>query len=398
VSRCVIVGGGQAAAQTAISLRKSGFAGEVCIVGEEPRAPYQRPLLSKTYLAGKLPVGQLAFRPEALYAKLDIHGRWRARVTEVDRSSRKVRLDDGSRLGYETLVLATGARPRRLDMPGADDARVMLFRSAEDADRARFRLKPGLRVVIVGGGYLGLEIASVAVRAGALVTVLEGAPTLLARVAGAEVAEFFTVVHRSEGVEVVTGAQVTRLAPTVDCADGSVYATDLVIVAVGAEPRTELALAAGLPCDDGVLVDECGRTEDPAIFAAGDCTNHPSPLLGRRVRLECVQNAVEQPKATAAAIAGTYSPYAEMPWFWSDQYEHKLQTVGLVAGHAGAMVRGDPSSGSFSVLYIHGDRVLAVDAVNAPKEFVLARSLLSKERIAEGGPTIDDWRAADVKL
>lgn len=380
-SRCVVVGGGQAGAQTATSLRQAGWQGEICVFGEENRLPYQRPLASKGYLAGKAGSDQLPLRPASSYDKLGIRVTCGAHIEAVDRKAQAIRLGGGSSVHYDVLVLATGSRPRRLALPGADTERVLVLRTADDADTLRRHLRVGERLVIVGGGYLGLEVASVVARLGAQVTVLEAAPNLLARVAGTPIAEFFAAAHRSEGVTVVTGARVTSLWPAVCCADGSAYPADAVVVAVGAEPRVELARDAGLACRDGIVVDEFGRTEDPVIFATGDCTNHPSGLLKRRLRLESVGNAVEQSKAVAATVAGSPTAYSAVPWFWSDQYEHKLQSVGIAGGHDRLVVNGDPADGSFSVTYFERDEVVAVDAVNAPREFVRARALLGQQVI-----------------
>ncbi|TQM01634.1 3-phenylpropionate/trans-cinnamate dioxygenase ferredoxin reductase subunit [Pseudonocardia kunmingensis] len=395
----MVVGGGQAAAQVAVSLRQAGYASSLTIVGDEPLHPYMRPPVSKAYLRGGLGTDRLTLRPPALYQKLEVEVRTRACVRAVDRDRAEIRLDDGERLGYDHLVLATGAVQRPLPFGGAGSPTVHALRTVEDADRLRPHLRPGRRLVIVGAGYVGMEVASVATGLGVAVTVLEAADRVLARVAGHAVSEHLTALHRAAGVEVVTGVAVSTIDPTngttgsvVTCHDGRRWQADLVLVAIGVLPRVELAEAAGIRCADGIAVDEVCRTTDPQIYAAGDCTNAHNPLYGRRIRLESVSNAVEQGKTVAAAITGRTRPTERVPWFWSDQYDVKLQTVGLLTGHATTVLRGNPVDGSFAVLYADGDgRVIAVDAVNAPREFSLARLTLGRAAACLSFPTPDDW-------
>lgn len=383
VTRCVIVGGGQAALQVAVSLRQSGYEGAVAMLCDEATPPYHRPPLSKGYLWGEVDPARLSLRPSELYERLVIDVAVGARAVAIERGARRVELADGTRVPYDALVLATGARPRRLPIPGTGVDQVHHLRTVGDADRLRERLSPTTRLVVVGGGYIGLEVAAAATRLGARVTVLEAQPRVMARVTGGEVAAFLTDVHRAHGVEVVTDAVVTRFdADTtggvgIVLRDGRALSCDEVLVAIGGVPNVELAEASGLACDDGIVVDECGRTGDPAIYAAGDCTKHPNPILRRRLRLESVHNAVEQAKAVAHAILGAATPYAQVPWFYSDQYDLKLQTVGLFGDADRVVVQGSPESREFSVHYLRGDRVVAVDAVNSPRAFVRARKLLS---------------------
>jgi len=394
---CVIVGGGQAAVQTALSLRQAGFRDPIAILCGEPAAPYQRPPLSKAYLAGEIDAERLAFRPRELYEKLGVDVREGAIAAAVDRAERRVALEDGTSLPYDALVLATGARPRPLGIAGEESERVHRLRTLADAKALRGRLRLGGRLVIVGGGYIGLEVAAVASKRGVRATIVEALPRLMSRVTGSEVAAFLTDVHRANGVEILTGAQASGLVREPDgggvqlaLADGRRVVADDVIVAVGVVPNVELAAACGLACEDGIVVDEHGRTSDPAIFAAGDCTSHPSALLGRRLRLESVHNAIEQGKAVARAVVGDLSePYVQAPWFWSDQYDLKLQTVGLWSRADRTVVHGDPEARSFSVLYLDDDGVVAVDAVNAPREFLLARKLFAEH--ASGAIPLDAW-------
>ncbi|MGI8626085.1 MAG: NAD(P)/FAD-dependent oxidoreductase [Geodermatophilaceae bacterium] len=397
--RCLIAGGGQAAAQVAISLRHVGYAGEITVIGDEPTAPYQRPPLSKAYLKGEISAEQLRFRPAALYEKLRVELRTGQRVVTVDRDKREIELDGGEHVPFDWLVLSTGARPRPLSVAGAEIPRLLALRTLADADRLRDMLTPGRRLLIVGAGYLGLEVAAVAARLGVAVTVLEAGERVLARVAGCEVAEFLAAVHADAGVKIVIRTTVRELlrgpdgaATGVVCSDGRSWAADLVLVAVGVAPEVELAEAAGLPCDNGIMVDGQARTRDPRIYAAGDCTNQLDAASGRRLRLESVNNAVEQGKTVAAAITGSSPRAAQVPCFWSDQYHVKLQTVGVLAGHAASVVRGDPAHGSFAVLYLDdGGHVVAVDAVNAPREFSFARSLLGRRPVGEPLPSPDAW-------
>ena len=396
--RCVIVGGGQAALQVAVSLRQAGYEGAVAILCDEATLPYQRPPLSKGYLWGELDAARLSLRPSNLYQRLAIDLSVGARAVAVDRSARRVELADGTSVPYDALVLATGARPRRLSIPGADLEPVHHLRTVRDADRLRDRLSRGARLAVVGGGYIGLEVAAAATRLGAGVTVLEALPRVMSRVTGPEVAAFLTDTHRARGVEVMTDAAVTRFEPDpaggvrIVLRDGQELPCDEVLVAVGVVPNVELAEACGLVCDDGIVVDACGRTRDPAIFAAGDCTNHPNPILGRRLRLESVHNAVEQAKAVASAIAGPAAPYAQVPWFYSDQYDLKLQTVGLFHDADRTSILGSPESREFAVLYLSADRIVAVDAVNAPWAFVRARKLFAGA--PDGSLPLSTWRAA----
>ena len=377
VTRVVVIGGGQAALQVAVSLRQSGYEGAVSILSEEETLPYQRPPLSKGYLWGEVDTTSLALRPLELYRRLDVDLLLGTRAVAIDRAAQRVELADGAALGYDALVLATGSRPQRLPIPGADTAHHL--RSVADADRLRASLSARSHLLVIGGGYIGLEVAAAATQLGARVTVLEALPRVMSRVTGVEVAEFLIAEHRARGVQVITDATASRIdAEGVALRDGREVRCDEVLVAVGVKPNVELAEACGLVCDDGIVVDAFGRTGDPAIFAAGDCTNHPNPILRRRLRLESVHNAVEQAKAVARTIAGSPARYAQVPWFYSDQYDLKLQTVGLFADADRVVVEGSPKSREFAVYYLSVDRVVAVDAVNSPRAFVRARKLLAQ--------------------
>jgi 3-phenylpropionate/trans-cinnamate dioxygenase ferredoxin reductase subunit len=379
----VIVGGGQAAAQAVQSLRQQNFAGAITLVADEPYPPYQRPPLSKKYLAGELARERLFLRPPTFYTERGVELLTGLRAEELEPTARRVRLADGRVLRYDRLLLATGSRVRTLDVPGAGLRGVHYLRTIADVDGISASLTPGARAVLVGAGYIGLEVAAVLRQRGFEVTVLEAASRVMARAVSPEVSAAYERYHRDAGVAIHPGASVRALRGTervdaVETTDGRSFPCDVAIVGIGVVPNVELAAAAGLACDNGILVDEFARTADPHVVAAGDCTNHPLPGLGRRVRLESVPNAVHQAKIAAAALLGAPVPYSEVPWFWSDQYDLKLQIVGLAAGYDEVVVRGDPAARSFAAFYLAAGRLLAVDAVNSPREFLAAKRLVAE--------------------
>ena len=394
----VIVGGGQAGGEIAIELRKRQFPGRVLILSEEPHLPYKRPPLSKAYLAGSASLESLSVVPAASLEKAGIEFRGNARVVKLDRVAKRLTLADGERLDYFKLALATGGRARPLPVAGADRPNVFLLRTIADVQAIRARCAPGKRVCIVGGGFIGLEVAAVLCKAGLKVTVLEGLPRVLARVTVPEVSAFYERVHRDAGVDLRTGAQLAGFEGTPEVthavlADGHRIDTDLVVVGIGLIPNTALAEQAALAVDNGIVVDDCARTSDPDIVAAGDCTSHPNARYGRSIRLESVQNAMEQGRAAAATLAGSPAPYRSVPWFWSDQYDLKLQMVGLSAGFERLVIRGDPAKGrAFAVLYFRGDELLAADTVNRPQDFMFAKKLVA-ERIP-----VDPEKVADESV
>jgi 3-phenylpropionate/trans-cinnamate dioxygenase ferredoxin reductase subunit len=394
----VIVGGGQAAAQAVQSLRQLAFAGAITLVSEEPHPPYQRPPLSKKYLAGELTRERLLLRPAAFYADRGVTLELGRRVEELALDARRVRLDDGRTLAFDRLLLATGSRVRRLDVPGAALAGVHYLRTLADADSIVASLAPGARVLLVGAGYIGLEVAAVVRTRGHEVTVLEAADRVMSRTVSPEISAFYDACHRAAGVVLHYGAAVAALRGTarvssVETTDGRSFPCDVVILGIGIVPNVELAAAAGLPCDNGIVVDELARTPHESVVAAGDCTNHPQPLFGRRVRLESVPNAVHQGKVAAGTLAGAPTPYSEVPWFWSDQYDLKLQIVGLSFGHDEVVLRGDPAARSFAAFYLAAGRLLAVDAVNSPREFAAGKKLVATHakipRETLRDPTVD---------
>ncbi|MDC0740746.1 NAD(P)/FAD-dependent oxidoreductase [Polyangium mundeleinium] len=389
--RIVIVGAGQAGGELAAGLRKQGYAGRVVLLGDEPHPPYQRPPLSKGFLLGKAALTDLYLKPLATYERFDIELRLGTRVEAIDRSTCELALQDGSRLSYDKLVLATGGRARRLRLPGLESAtldNLFSVRSIADIEAMRAKFVAGNRLVLIGGGYVGLEVAAVAVQLGLRVTLLEAAPRLLARVTGPEVSSFVEQLHRERGVEFRLACEVQGLE--LDEARRQVRGVrvvrdgvpeqidaDLVLVGIGLVPNTELASGAGLAVDDGIVVDEYACTADPAILAIGDCANQPSAITGGRIRLESVPNAIEHARVAAATLMGKREPYAAIPWFWSDQYGLKLQMVGLSAGYDQCVTRGSAGGKEFSAFYLKDKRLLAADVVGRPAEFMAAKRLVA---------------------
>ena len=383
--RIVIVGAGHCAGQLAARLRAEGFEGAVVLVGDERHPPYQRPPLSKQFVAGEVALDRVHLRPAEFYDSQRIELVLGTPVTSVDRDAHRVTLADGRSLDYDKLVLATGARPRELPVPGVELAGVDYLRHLDHAEALRARLEPGTRLAIVGGGYIGLEIAAVAAAKGVAVSVLETEPRLMSRVVAQPVSEYYRRLHTDAGVSVRTGSRVVAFeggggaVERVVLEDVDALETDLVIVGIGVVPNVELAVDSGLAAADGIVVDEFGRTEDADVYAAGDCSNHPSRLYGRRVRLESVHNAMAQAKVVAANLCGKATAYDEVPWFWSDQYDAKLQIAGLSQGHDESVVRGDPESGSFSVFYLDGGTIIAADTVNAMRDHLVCRTLVTNK-------------------
>ncbi|MEX0645954.1 MAG: FAD-dependent oxidoreductase [Parvularculaceae bacterium] len=395
----VIIGAGQAGAQAAASLRQEGFAGTITLVGEEPVLPYQRPPLSKAYLEGAFEKSRLFLRPAEFYAKEHIEVKIGARAAAIDRAQKQVLLANGEVLLYDRLLIATGAPSRKLNVPGAELPGVFTLRSIADSDALRPALAAEKRLVIVGGGYIGLEVAAVARKKGLAVTIIEAMDRCLARVAGVEVSHFYHQLHRGAGVDVRLGASLSGFAGKgrleAAIVDGEAIACGAALVSIGVAPSTNLAEASGLNVDNGVTVDETARTNDPSIWAAGDCANFPSPLYGRRMRLESVPNAIEQAKAAAANMAGRRTVYDSVPWFWSDQYDVKLQTAGLSDGADERLTRGDPRGRRYAVWYFKDGRLIAVDAMNDAAAFLAGKRLIAA-RASPDRKTLAD-PAADLK-
>ena len=380
MSKILIIGAGHAGGSVAAFLRQYGHEGPIVLVGEEDAPPYQRPPLSKAWLKGEADLEALLLRPLSFYEEQGIEFRPSTVAVSVDPEAKTVAFHDGSSETYDVLVLATGSTARKLPVPGGDHPDLLELRTLKDAERLKAALGPGKRLAVVGGGYVGLEAAASARALGAEAVVIERAPRVLARVASETLSTFFTAQHRAHGVEILTGAEVVAVAHDgVTLADGSVVQADAVLVGVGALACESLARSAGLRCDDGVVVDDQARTSDPAIFAVGDMTRRPIPVHGGvSHRLESVPNALEQAKQAAAAIVGRPGPAPEVPWFWSDQYDFKLQIAGLPFDADRQVVRGDPTAGGFAVFHLNGDRVVCVEAVNAPPEFMAGKQLIGK--------------------
>jgi len=382
----VIVGAGHAGGTVAALLRQYGFEGKITLLGEEPIAPYQRPPLSKAWLKGEADAESLALKPLSFYAEAGIELILSAKVTEIHRAAHTVSLADGRVIPYSTLILATGARARSLDIPGVDLAGVLTLRSAADAEALKALLGPGKRLAVIGGGYIGLEAAASARALGADAVVIEREPRILARVACQVLSDFFTDYHRAHGVAFEVNAQVERLEGAggkvtgVRLADGRVIACDVALIGVGAPPNDELAKDAGLECAGGVVVDEEARTSDPDIFAIGDVSHRPMTHYGRMFRLESVANALEQARHAASAITGRPPAAQEVTWNWSDQYDLKYQFAGVPFDVDDILVRGDPAAAKFAVFHLKGDMIQAVEAVNAPAEFMAGRQLIGQRR------------------
>ena len=376
----VIVGAGQAGVQAVASLRVEGYSGVLTMIGDEPFAPYQRPPLSKAYLLGTFERDRLFLKPETFYREAACELILGTGVRAIDRAAKTVILSDGRSLGYDMLLLATGTRVRKINCPGAGLAGIHYLRSIADVDRLRPALEKGKRLAIVGGGYIGLEVAAVAAKHGLDVTVFEALERVMARAVSQLVSDFFEQVHRAAGVKLLLNTGVEAFEGTDHLqalrAGGKSYGADLALVGIGVVPNMELARDAGLPCEDGIVVDQYCATADPAVFAAGDCTWH----LGREgipLRLESVQNAIDQAKHAALAMTGKPKSYREVPWFWSDQYDLKLQIAGLARPGDEIVVRGDPAARKFAVFHLREGAVAAVEAVNAAPEYLVGRKLIA---------------------
>ena len=382
----VIVGSGHAGGTAAALLRQYGYAEPIVLIGEEPLAPYQRPPLSKAWLKGEADAETLMLKPESFYDESGVGLHLSTRAERIDRDAKAVVMAGGAVAPYETLILATGARARRIPLPGLDLDCVLALRTAADADALKRALGPGKRMVVIGGGYIGLEAAASARALGAEVVVIEREPRVLARVACETLSDFFQDYHRRHGVHFIFGAGVEAIvggdgrAAAVKLAGDTLVEADVFLVGVGATPNQELAADAGLHCNDGIVVDLDARTSDPAIFAIGDCTRRPMPIYGGRLhRLESVPNALEQAKQAASAIAGRPAPAGEVPWFWSDQYDLKLQIASLPFDAVETIIRGDVASAKFAVFHLDAqNRVRAVEAINAPPEFMAGRLLIGQ--------------------
>lgn len=397
----VVIGAGQAASQLVASLRTEGFTGAITMIGDEKHLPYQRPPLSKAFLKGEIAADRLFIKPREFYGEANCTLHLGRSVTAVDRKARQVTLDDGTRLPYTKLVFATGSRVRKLPIPGADLPGCYYLRGIDDVDLIRPRMTPGARLAIIGAGYIGLEVAAVAVKRGLKVSVIEAMPRVLARAASPQISAFFEDEHRKAGVDLRCYVRTESIAQTGDMlavsTSSGIIPADFILVGVGILPNVELAKDAGLEIDNGIVVNQFAQTEDPDVFALGDCANLPNSFAkDGRVRLESVQNAIDQAKHAALAIVGKSKPYDEVPWFWSDQFDLKLQIAGLSTPTDQIVLRGDPASRSFAAFHLQDGTVTAVEAVNAAPEYMMgrriiaARARVAPERLADKAVPMKD--------
>ncbi|MGI9202793.1 MAG: NAD(P)/FAD-dependent oxidoreductase [Woeseiaceae bacterium] len=383
MKKVVIIGAGHAAGQLVASLRQKKFAGRITLLGEEPWYPYQRPPLSKKFLAGDMPAERLYVKPQSFYDDdPNVQVIVNTQVTSIDRTEQSVQTDTGQTFDYDFLIIATGSRPRALSLPGAELDGVSYLRGIDDVNAIRSQLGTRRQVVIIGAGYIGLEVAAVIAKLGHEVSVIEMADRVMSRVVSPEVSQFYQDIHSKNGVSLRLATGISQLAGSehvngVVLETGETLPADIVIVGIGIVPNTELATEAGLETANGVVVDDRCQTSDPNIFAVGDCTWHPNAILGRCIRLESVHNALEQAKTAASNICGEELHYGQVPWFWSDQYDLKLQIAGLSQDYDQVVIRGSIEQQSFACLYLAAGRLIAIDAINRPKDFIQSKALIA---------------------
>ena len=392
--RIVIAGAGHAAGQVVASLQQHKFDGQIALVGDEPYLPYQRPPLSKKFLAGEMPAERLYVKPASFYEDAGVELHLDTTIEALDRETRSLSVSNGDPVSYDALVLALGSRVRRLPVSGTDLEGVHYLRSITDVEAIRADFDKGRRLVVIGAGYIGLEVAAVARQAGLDVTVIEMEDRVMSRVVSPEISDYYQIEHANQGVKLqlstgVEGINGKKRVKSVTTSDGEEIPADVVVIGVGIEPNTALARDAGLDVDNGIVVDDHCRTSDPRIYAIGDCTMHPNGIYGRSLRLESVHNALEQAKTAVANICGIDTAYNQVPWFWSDQYDLKLQIAGLSEGYDDVVIRGNPAERSFSCLYLREGQLIAVDAINAPRDFVQSKQLIAD------GTILDADRLAD---
>ena len=394
--KVVIAGAGHAAGQLVASLKQQKFAGQIVLVGDEPYLPYQRPPLSKKFLSGDMPAERLYLRPTSFYDDPQIELRLETLITEIDRDRKTLKTDSGD-IAYDTLILALGSRVRRLTVEGADLDGVHYLRSIADVDGIHAELQHKKNAVIVGAGYIGLEVAAVIHQLGLEVTVVEMADRVMSRVVSPEISDFYQIEHTTQGVKLrlSTGIAAFRgdgRVSAVETTDGELIPADFVVVGIGIIPNVELASDAGLTVEDGIVVNDQCQTSDPSIYAVGDCTAHPNSIYDRQLRLESVHNALEQAKTAVNNICGKETHYSQVPWFWSDQYDLKLQIAGLSTGYDDIVIRGNPADRSFACLYLKDGKLIATDAVNSPKEFVQSKALIAARTV------VDREKLADTEV
>ena len=382
MTNVVIAGAGHAAGQVIATLRQKKYAGRITLLGEEAWYPYQRPPLSKKFLAGEMSAERLYFKPTSFYDDPGIDVHLSTRVAAIDRAAQSVRTADDQSFNYDHLVIATGSRPRELSLPGSNLGGIHYLRGVDDVNNIRADMAKQRRMVIVGAGYLGLEVAAVAAQLGLDVTVVEMTDRVMSRVVSPELSQFYQDIHTENGVQLrlstgITGFSGEDHVDSVILENDEQLAADIVVIGIGIVPNTELAEAAGLEVSNGIVVDDHCQTSDPRIYAVGDCTWHPNRLLGVELRLESVHNALEQAKTAAGNISGDDMSYAQVPWFWSDQYDLKLQIAGLSQGYDQTVIRGDMEGRSFACLYLRDGQLISIDAVNRPKDFIQSKQLIA---------------------
>jgi 3-phenylpropionate/trans-cinnamate dioxygenase ferredoxin reductase component len=381
-NRIVIAGAGHAAGQVVATLKQKQFDGDILLIGEEAYLPYQRPPLSKKFLAGELDAERLHFKPASFYEDPNIEPRLSTRVTAIDLAAKSLATANHDVIHYDTLVVATGSRARAIPVAGSELGGVQYLRSIDDVNAIREKLKNANRLVIIGAGYIGLEVAAVTRQLGLEVTVIEMADRVMSRVVSEQVSAFFQDEHIARGVQLELSTGLKAFHGDVDLnvvetTDGHMIEADCAIIGAGIQPNTELAEAAGLETDNGIVVDNRCRTSDSNVYAVGDCTSHPNSIYGRRVRLESVHNALEQAKVAAANACGENAVYSQVPWFWSDQYDLKLQIAGISNGYDRTVMRGDPASRAFSCLYLRDGQLIAIDSINSPRDFMQSKALIA---------------------
>ena len=380
----VIVGGGQSAAQCVLTLKRNDFKNKITLISEEKHIPYQRPPLSKEYLSDEVALERVYMKSKEFYDQNNVEIISSTKVIAIDRSKKSLTLSNTENLQYENLVLATGSRVRKLEVEGSHLSNINYLRTIEEADQLKKYFKLGKKLVVIGAGYIGLEVAAAAIKKGLGVTVIEMADRVMNRTVDPIISKYFDSLHRSKGAEIILNAALERFegrkqVEKVICSNGKILEADGVVVGVGIMPNQEIAKSAGLTCNNGILVDEYGRTEDPFIFACGDCTNHPNPSLNKNLRLESVHNALEQAKTVAFSLIGKPKKYDQVPWFWSDQYEEKLQIVGLSEDHDEIVTRGSMAEGNFMLFYLKKGELIAINSVNNPKEFLISKKLVANK-------------------
>ena len=380
----VIVGGGQSAAQCVLTLKRNDFKTKITLISEEKHIPYQRPPLSKEYLSDEVTLERVYMKSKEFYDQNNVEIISSTKVIAIDRNKKSLTLSNTENLQYENLVLATGSRVRKLEVEGSHLSNINYLRTIEEADQLKKYFKLGKKLVVIGAGYIGLEVAAAAIKKGLGVTVIEMDDRVMNRTVDPIISKYFDSLHRSKGAEIILNAALERFegrkeVEKVICSNGKILEADGVVVGVGIIPNQEIAKSAGLKCNNGIVVDKFGRTEDPFIFACGDCTNHPNPSLNKNLRLESVHNALEQAKTVAFSLIGKPEKYDQIPWFWSDQYEEKLQIVGLSGDHDEIVTRGSMAEGNFMLFFLKKGELIAINSVNNPKEFSISKKLVANK-------------------